>query len=314
MLKCPYVGLLARTELTNLFCCPTYKRLCWVEVQKRLLRTKNALGSKLGSNPTSVDSVAVGQGSEVRMKPGQQLHIVNQLYPYTVQFKVDPSAGDQGGTKRPREPQSHREKESVKAAKREEKNSGSHEEPTAKNEPAGHWSQGLKASMQDPKMQVYKDETVVVIKDKYPKARYHWLVLPWQPIASLKALGEEHCDLLKHMQKVADQMIQQCPDSGSRRFRTGYHAIPSMSHVHLHVISQDFDSPSLKNKKHWNSFTTDYFIESQDVIQMLEADGRVTVKEGISELLKLSLRCHMCHKEIPTIPALKEHLKSHFPS
>lgn len=34
------------------------------------------------------------------------------------------------------------------------------------------------------------------------------------------------------------------------------------SHVHLHVISQDFDSPCLKNKKHWNSFTTDYFIES----------------------------------------------------
>lgn len=36
----------------------------------------------------------------------------------------------------------------------------------------------------------------------------------------------------------------------------------SYSHVHLHVISQDFDSPCLKNKKHWNSFTTDYFIES----------------------------------------------------
>lgn len=35
------------------------------------------------------------------------------------------------------------------------------------------------------------------------------------------------------------------------------------SHVHLHVISQDFDSPCLKNKKHWNSFTTDYFIESR---------------------------------------------------
>lgn len=37
----------------------------------------------------------------------------------------------------------------------------------------------------------------------------------------------------------------------------------SYSQVHLHVISQDFDSPSLKNKKHWNSFTTDYFMDSQ---------------------------------------------------
>lgn len=37
----------------------------------------------------------------------------------------------------------------------------------------------------------------------------------------------------------------------------------STSHVHLHVISQDFDSPCLKNKKHWNSFNTEYFLESE---------------------------------------------------
>lgn len=56
------------------------------------------------------------------------------------------------------------------------------------------------------------------------------------------------------------------------------------------------------------------FLLSTDVIQMLETNGRVDVKEGTSELLKLALRCHMCLKDIPTIPALKEHLKSHFPS
>ncbi|XP_053188408.1 aprataxin [Scomber japonicus] len=270
---------------------------------------------QLGLNPTSIDSVVVGKGNEVKMKPGQQLHIVNQLYPYTVQFKEDPS-GNHSSTKRPRETtsedrESHREAPSMKAAKQPESNS--HGEATKTSEGFGHWSQGLKVSMQDPKMQVYKDDKVVVIKDKYPKARYHWLVLPWQAIPSLKALGDEHCNLVKHMQKVADQMVQQCPHVATLRFRTGYHAIPSMSHVHLHVISQDFDSPCLKNKKHWNSFTSDYFIESQDVIQMLETNGKVTVKEGTSELLKLPLRCHMCHKELPTMPALKEHLKSHFP-
>ncbi|XP_023142584.1 aprataxin isoform X2 [Amphiprion ocellaris] len=274
---------------------------------------------QLGLNPTSVDSVVVGKGNEVKIKPGQQLHIVNQLYPYTVQFKADPN-GNHSSTKRPREPasedrESQREAQTMNAAKQTEENSVpvSHGEAKTMSENVGHWSQGLKTSMEDPKMQVYKDDKVVVIKDKYPKARHHWLVLPWQSIPSLKALREEHCDLVKHMQRVGDQMIQQCPDSHSLRFRTGYHAIPSMSHVHLHVISQDFDSPCLKNKKHWNSFTTDYFIESHDVIQMLETDGKVTVKEGTSELLKLPLRCHMCRKELPTIPALKEHLKSHFP-
>ncbi|CAJ1052301.1 aprataxin isoform X2 [Xyrichtys novacula] len=322
MIKCLLAGSSARRAIIVPSDCHIYSQLCWVEVQRRLLKTKNARGTKLGLNPTSVDSVVIGKGNEVKMKPGQQLLIVNQLFPYTVQYKEDPS-GNHSGSKRPREPSEDRmmdrevpSTKGTKAAKQTEKEpvQPKNEETTRNNESFGHWSQGLKTSMQDPKMQVYKDEKVVVIKDKYPKARYHWLVLPWQSISSLRVLREEHTDLLKHMQKVADQMVQQCPHASSLRFRTGYHAIPSMSHVHLHVISQDFDSPCLKNKKHWNSFTTDYFIESHDVIQMLETNGRVTVKEGASELLKLPLRCHMCGKELTTIPALKEHLKSHFPS
>ncbi|KAM9818540.1 aprataxin [Syngnathus typhle] len=270
---------------------------------------------QLGANHTSIDSVVVGQGKEVKMKPGQLLHIVNELYPYTIQFKEDP-----GSCKRPLKVSSMDqegcpEAPSRKSAKKSELlGAGQAEDSSKINESVGHWSQGLKASMQDSKMQVYKDDQVVVIKDKYPKARYHWLVLPWLSIPSLKALRNEHSNLVKHMQKVAEQMIQQCPHASSLDFRCGYHAIPSMSHVHLHVISQDFDSPCLKNKKHWNSFTTAYFIESQDVIHMLETDGKVTVKEGTSELLKLPLRCHKCRKELATIPALKQHLRSHFPA
>ncbi|KAM4749791.1 aprataxin-like [Anableps anableps] len=274
---------------------------------------------QLGLNPTSVDSVVVGKGNEVRIKPGQRLHVVNQLYPYTIQFKEE-LTGHHSGAKTPRKQtsensDSQRNVPTLKAPKQNRNGSPSvgHEENTKTNENVGHWSQGLKTSMQDPQMQVYKDDKVVVITDKYPKARYHWLVLPWQSIPSLKALHGEHCDLLKHMQQVADRMIQQCPDSSTLQFRSGYHAIPSMSHIHLHVISQDFDSPCLKNKKHWNSFTTEYFIDSHDVIQMVETSGKVSVKEGSSELLKLPLCCHVCHKEIPTIPSLKEHLKSHFP-
>ncbi|XP_057699263.1 aprataxin isoform X2 [Corythoichthys intestinalis] len=265
---------------------------------------------QLGANPTSIDSEMVGQGKEVLMKPGQLLHFVNAMYPYTVKFTENPSS-----CKRPHDTSSN-EKEgcpdvpSVKTAKKTEQSPRPVKTQVSK-ENVGHWSQGLKTSMHDPNMQVYKDDKVVVIKDKYPKARYHWLVLPWESIPSLKALRDEHCSLVKHMHQVADQMVKQCPHAKSLNFRSGYHAIPSMSHVHLHVISQDFDSPCLKNKKHWNSFTTDYFIQSQDVIHMLETDGKVTVKEGTSEMLKLPLRCHICQKELPTIPALKQHLKSH---
>ncbi|XP_030421914.1 aprataxin isoform X6 [Gopherus evgoodei] len=218
-----------------------------------------------------------------------------------------------------------------------------------KQEHLGHWSQGLKISMQDPEMQVYKDERVVIIKDKYPKARYHWLILPWDSISSLKSVTKEHLELLEHMHAVGEKLIQQCLHKDSLEFRLGYHAVPSMRqgrehwsvscqeeiglwlfciaksttlivdhlshflHVHLHVISQDFDSPCLKNKKHWNSFTTEYFLNSQDVIEMVKTKGKVLVKDGTSELLKLPLRCHVCKQHQSTIPQLKEHLKKHWP-
>ncbi|XP_010124082.1 PREDICTED: aprataxin isoform X2 [Chlamydotis macqueenii] len=210
---------------------------------------------QIGVNPTSVDLVNIGKDEEVKMKPGQVLHI----------------------------------------------------------EYLGHWSQGLKSSMQDPKMQVYKDEKTVVIKDKYPKARYHWLILPWDPISSLKSVTRDHLELLEHMHAVGQKMIEQCPARESLEFRLGYHAVPSMSQLHLHVISQDFDSPALKTKKHWNSFTTDYFLNSEDVIEMVRSKGKVMVKDHVSELLKLPLRCHHCKQQLSTIPQLKEHLRKHWP-
>lgn len=80
---------------------------------------------KLGSNPTSVDSEVVGKDNVVKMKPGQVLHIVNQLYQYTIQFKVDTTT-NQVASKRPLEQtsekrESHREEPSMKAAKLHEK-------------------------------------------------------------------------------------------------------------------------------------------------------------------------------------------------
>ncbi|KAM9263104.1 aprataxin isoform 4-T4 [Morus bassanus] len=289
-----------------------------------------------GVNPTSVDLVNIGKDEEVKMKPGQVLHIVNKLYPYTVQFAEE---SGKTATKAEEKIQTNKtpcedscENDDVELVPRKTMKmevvdtQGSsanprlsntsvspHEGTLSKKEHLGHWSQGLKSSMQDPEMQVYKDEKTVVIKDKYPKARYHWLILPWDPVSSLKSVTRDHLELLEHMHAVGQKMIEQCPARESLKFRLGYHAIPSMSQLHLHVISQDFDSPALKTKKHWNSFTTDYFLNSEDVIEMVRSKGKVMVKDDVSELLKLPLRCHCCKQQLSTIPQLKEHLRKHWP-
>ncbi len=85
-----------------------------------------------------------------------------------------------------------------------------------------------------------------------------------------------------------------------------------MQQLHMHVISQDLDSPGLKNKKHWNSFTTDFFRDSQDILAEVENCGRVKPcsPEVEDRLLKMELRCHRCHTAQPNIPRLKSHLRS----
>ena len=50
----------------------------------------------------------------------------------------------------------------------------------------------------------------------------------------------------------------------SLEIRTGVHAHPSMSHLHVHVLSRDMHSPCVKHKKHYNSFNTPFFVPLAD--------------------------------------------------
>ncbi|XP_029648331.1 aprataxin [Octopus sinensis] len=174
----------------------------------------------------------------------------------------------------------------------------------------GHWSQGLLSSMENPELRVDSDDQAVVIKDKYPKAKYHFLVLPKMKISNLKSVTGDHVSLLKHMHKMGSKIAKRSDEN--LKFKMGYHSIPSMGQLHLHVISEDFCSPCLKTKKHWNSFTTSYFIDSTEVIETVEKEGKLSVDETLNQkLLKENLRCHVCHKEFTTMPALKQHITQH---
>lgn len=171
----------------------------------------------------------------------------------------------------------------------------------------------LLASMEDPEMVVQSDELCVSIKDAYPKARYHYLVLPRAGIASLRSLDRSHLDLLKHMLECGQKLVSEASSKEPHlKFRLGYHAVPSMTRLHMHVISQDFDSPCLKTKKHWNSFTSDFFIGAKRIIKMMEEEGRVELDVGkYEELLKRPLRCHVCQRSFANMPQLKDHIKVH---
>lgn len=158
-----------------------------------------------------------------------------------------------------------------------------------------------------------EDEHCVIINDAFPKATHHVLVVPRDVrIISIEHLDSSHIPLLKHMIDLATELITVWKerDGISFPFRFGFHAIPSLKLMHMHIISQDFISDRLKNKKHWNSFNTDYFVDANQVLDILQKEGKVNFssnKNKYEEMLKLPLTCS--GQTFSTIPKLKLFLK-----
>lgn len=178
----------------------------------------------------------------------------------------------------------------------------------------------------------------VLIHDKYPKARIHGLVIARDPaLQAATDLRPQHLPLLLHMRAAGEAYYERqrqalagagagagAEASGGSgagtaagaplavgACRLGFHSVPSMRQLHLHVVSDDFHSDCLKNKKHWNSFATPFFLPLDSVVAKLEAGGKVEVDRAAAEaLLKQDLRCHRCGAPQRTMPALKAHIAS----
>lgn len=183
------------------------------------------------------------------------------------------------------------------------------------------------------------DGQVVGLLDKFPKSSVHGLLVARQPgLDSVDMLGDrgaggqqqqqQHLALLAHMREVALTWIhqqQQQEGGGSSGadnssssippgWRVGFHSIPSMAQLHLHILSDDFVSPWLKTKKHWNSFTSPFFLHLDDVVAELQRSGGVRVDRAQAEaLLKGPLVCHKCEGgvQLPNMPQLRAHLLTH---
>jgi aprataxin len=192
---------------------------------------------------------------------------------------------------------------------------------------------------------IYSNDNWVLIKDAYPKACLHWLLLPRDPdyytlhpfhafedeafLAAARTETRKVLDIaaseLRRLHgrfSAADKSRIEAINSATsdenippgrdwlKELRAGVHAYPSMSHLHIHILSKDMHSPRVKNRKHYSSFNTPFFVPLDDF--PLPKDDR-RWNPSREEYLKRDLKCWRCGRMFGNrFQALKDHLDGEF--
>lgn len=93
--------------------------------------------------------------------------------------------------------------------------------------------------------------------------------------------------------------------------KIGVHAVPSMNHLHIHVLSRDMHSDKMKHKKHYNSFTTDFFVPLEDF--PLAADDWRRKRGAQRQWPERPMVCWRCGRDFGNrFKELKKHLEVEF--
>jgi aprataxin len=90
------------------------------------------------------------------------------------------------------------------------------------------WSKKLLETMEEPSSIVMKTSNLVAILDKYPKAKHHYLILPYADIDSIHDLKKHHISLIDEMNMLALNLIE-VKGQKFQNFKIGFHASPSMA-------------------------------------------------------------------------------------
>ncbi|KAG5643623.1 hypothetical protein DXG03_000590 [Asterophora parasitica] len=177
-------------------------------------------------------------------------------------------------------------------------------------------------------------DSTLTIYDAFPKSLFHFLVLPrasapleTNELASLITLlrGDRTRakQVISSLNEAAKSLRKEIEAEMVNRYGfkwniwTGFHAVPSMQHLHLHVLSADLCSEKMKHKKHYNSFhpKLGFFLHMDEVLSWLDAeDSYFTTMAKLDPapyeaLLKENLACFHCGSAMKNIPALKAHLQ-----
>lgn len=192
---------------------------------------------------------------------------------------------------------------------------------------------------------IYYTDDFVAINDMYPKSAVHCLLLPRkipkgvemfeaaQDPAFLEAAKKEAQTLKKLVAKELERRFGKSSKASEQRqkvlsgeiewddaelppgrdwereVRVGIHSVPSMSHLHIHVLSRDMCSDSLKHRKHYNSFNTQFFVDLDDY--PLTEDEMLRRKH--SDWSEQDLVCWRCGQNFKNkFKQLKEHLAEEF--
>ena len=86
---------------------------------------------------------------------------------------------------------------------------------------------------------LYEDNHCVVIRDLYPQAPTHVLIIPRQPIAMLSAASADDQALLGHLMLVAGKMAKQLGVEDAFRLvvNNGEGGGQTVFHLHLHLLA-----------------------------------------------------------------------------
>ncbi|CAD0081579.1 unnamed protein product [Aureobasidium vineae] len=187
---------------------------------------------------------------------------------------------------------------------------------------------------------LFNNENAVIIQDMFPKSSVHLLVLPkskrnvlhpFKAFEDPELLADIKVEVERAKQMVASELRRkygQFSKSEQARIQardaddppnvlpagrdwmkeiiTGIHAVPSMNHLHVHVMSKDMVNDCLTRSAHYNSFQTSFLVPLEEF--PLPEDDPVR-QIGYGPWHTVDLVCWRCKKNFSNkVTKLKAHL------
>jgi len=188
---------------------------------------------------------------------------------------------------------------------------------------------------------IYFNNDWTLIRDLFPKSTVHFLLLPrnpkfyrihpFQAFKDAEFLESARKEVENAAQIAADELCRKIgSNSKSQRERTeamladeppdplppgrdwkkdlkvGVHSLPSMNHLHIHIMSKDNVNDCMTTNHHYNCNNTPFFAHL-DEFPLAETDPRWNIEEG--RYTKDNVKCWRCGKDFERkFKRLKGHL------